>query len=209
MRAALIPIKSLAQAKGRLGGVLTRQERRELVLSMFREVVLALTGSGVIDRVFVVSPDEEVLRRGVKWGAVPVLEKGAERGNLNRSLTKAARLLSSQGARHLLVIPGDVPLVTSRDIERMMGAARKSPSVVIVPSLDGEGTNALAMSPPGIIPFGFGQGSFRRHVHRALRRKVDLRVIRLYRVALDIDLPRDLELFYRKPCLTGGSQIER
>ena len=51
MRAALIPMKPLAEAKMRLADVLDQRERAELALAMLVDVVTACEDSEMFDRV--------------------------------------------------------------------------------------------------------------------------------------------------------------
>jgi 2-phospho-L-lactate guanylyltransferase len=92
----------------------------------------------------------------------------------------------------LLRLPIDIPLVTTGDIESLFAALEPAPSVVIVPSGDGTGTNALLRSPPDLFPSHFGPGSFALHVGEAERAGARIRIVRNERIALDIDEPNDL-----------------
>jgi 2-phospho-L-lactate guanylyltransferase len=67
--------------------------------------------------------------------------------------------------------------------------------MTIVPSRDGKGTNALAVSPPDLIPFHFGDSSFEPHCAAARALGIEPRVLRLPGLGLDIDTPDDLALF--------------
>jgi 2-phospho-L-lactate guanylyltransferase (CobY/MobA/RfbA family) len=96
------------------------------------------------------------------------------------------------------LVPIDVPLVTREDFTRLAGAAR--PGVVVVPSADGTGTNALARTPPDVIESRFGPGSFLAHLDQARSRGVAAEVLRLPGLMFDIDTPEDVaELLVRAP----------
>jgi 2-phospho-L-lactate guanylyltransferase (CobY/MobA/RfbA family) len=64
--------------------------------------------------------------------------------------------------------------------------------VVIAPSWDSRGTNAVLMRPPDALHLRFGSWSFLPHVKQAKRRGFSYKVVRLPRVALDVDTPADL-----------------
>ena len=66
--------------------------------------------------------------------------------------------------------------------------------VVIAPDRREEGTNALLISPSGLIEYEFGPGSFAHHCERAIRAGARLEVVNLPSLALDLDLPEDLEM---------------
>jgi 2-phospho-L-lactate guanylyltransferase len=72
--------------------------------------------------------------------------------------------------------------------------------VVIVPSSDGAGTNALLRTPPDIIESRFGPGSFEAHWSQAQARGVPVEVARPAGLMFDIDTPEDVaELLVRAP----------
>ena len=52
------------------------------------------------------------------------------------------------------------------------------------------------MHPPGLIEYAFGKNSFRRHVRAAEQAGAAVQVYHSSRVALDLDTPADLELYY-------------
>src|SRR5438045_448423 len=74
MRAALIPMKELSQAKMRLADVLERRQRAELALAMLTDVITACHDSGCFDMVTVCSSDSEVFWHARELGARPIAE---------------------------------------------------------------------------------------------------------------------------------------
>jgi 2-phospho-L-lactate guanylyltransferase len=64
--------------------------------------------------------------------------------------------------------------------------------VVIVPSWDSRGTNAILLRPPDALQLRFGSWSFFPHVKQAKHKGLSYKVVRLPRVALDVDTPEDL-----------------
>ena len=189
MIAALVPVKRLAQAKSRLRPVLSDGQRREFVLAMLEDVLRLLAGQRAIGATAVVSADEEVLAFARRLGAQPIREPRPSRG-LNAALSFAAEVLARQGASGLLVLPADVPLATSVDIEAVLAAWQVAP-VVLCPSRSG-GTGALALRPPQAIPFRFGPRSFAAHRRAAVERGLPVAVLSRPGLALDIDRPEDL-----------------
>ena len=104
----------------------------------------------------------------------------------------------------MLLLPIDVPLVTTAEIESLAAAAR--PGVIIVPSADGTGTNALVRTPPDAIESRFGKDSFRAHLEQARARGIAAEVMRPPGIVFDIDTPEDVaELLARAPdCRTAA-----
>ncbi|GBD14903.1 2-phospho-L-lactate guanylyltransferase [bacterium HR25] len=190
MIAALVPVKGLAEAKGRLAAVLSTEERRRLTLAMLADVLTALLGAASIACVAVVSPDPAVLAEAARLGALGVQEPPGTRG-MNAALAHGSSLLVREGAEALLVVPADLPALTVAAVEEAVRALPSPRGVVIVPSLAG-GTSLLAMRPPGAIPFRFGPRSFTAHKREAAARGLPLRVLRLEPLAMDIDGPGEL-----------------
>jgi 2-phospho-L-lactate guanylyltransferase (CobY/MobA/RfbA family) len=66
--------------------------------------------------------------------------------------------------------------------------------VVLTPSHDRDGTNAVLAAPPdALFPLSFGPGSFARHLAAAGMMGLACRVVELAGLGLDVDEPRDLQ----------------
>lgn len=183
MQVALIPVKELSLAKERLSGVLDEGARRQLALALFRDVLATAIGCRSIDRVSVVSEDEEVLTLTREAGA----DVAAVPGDLNEALTSAAEAAAEQGAKRVVVLAADLPMIRTDDIEAVADAEA---DVAIVRSSD-RGTNALAV-PPGAIAFQFGPKSGDRHLAAAKKAGLKSTPLDLPMIAFDIDTPDDL-----------------
>ena len=96
------------------------------------------------------------------------------------------------GAKSLLVIHADLPFITAGEIESLVALGNAEPKVVLCPSKEGTGTNALYRTPPEVIPACFGPGSFSRHLAAAKARQIPWERCFLPGVSLDIDTPEDL-----------------
>jgi 2-phospho-L-lactate guanylyltransferase len=205
MIAALVPVKALPRSKSRLRPVLSDGQREALVMAMLEDVLRLLSGVPAVATTAVVSPDPDVLAFAHRLGAQPIEEPRQPRG-LNAALAFASDTLSGQGTDALLVLPVDVPLATAADIEAILDPLRGDPSIVLCPSRSG-GTNALALRPPGIIPFRFGHRSSAAHQREAKARGLPLSVLPLPSLALDIDRPNDLPAIMAQPNGTRSQQF--
>src|SRR4051812_22293965 len=200
---AIVPVKPFNRAKSRLAKVLTPGEREALAEKLFRHSLDTLTRVKQIAGVLVISRDTKALALARDYHVHTVQEGGAP--ELNAALLRASQVVRSQGADGVLILPADVPLVTTEDIEQILHLGRYNMSVVLAPDQKNDGTNTLLVSPPGLIPFAFGEGSFRRHMLLAEEAGATVKVYRSERTILDIDTPPDLELYHR---LTGEHIIE-
>jgi 2-phospho-L-lactate guanylyltransferase len=205
---AVVPIKGLAAAKGRLAPRLTPAERGALAAALLADVLAALREAPQVARVLVVSPDAEALALAASLGAAPLAEPGApahadvrlpgEETGLNTALDHAARVAVAGGAAALLALPADLPLVTPADLAALCAALPPAPSVVLAPTADG-GTGALLRQPPLALPARFGADSLRAHLETAAARGVAARLVWRRNLSLDVDRPADLDRLVALP----------
>jgi len=187
---AVLPAKNFDDAKQRLAGVLNAEERRDLFAAMFEDVLATLCAVAALDGVLVVTRDANAARIAERHGA-HVLQEDANRGQ-TAAVEAAAAWLREKGAEGMVAVPGDVPLATVSEIERVLAAHGSAPAMTIVPAGDERGSNCIACSPPGLIAFRFGNDSFKPHLKEAADRGVDPVILPLPGLGLDIDRPDDL-----------------
>ena len=183
MPVPLVPVKALAEAKGRLAPAVGPLQRRLLAIAMFEDVIAALQAVPGLAAPVVVSPDREVWRRADAMGC-RVVEEPPGAGDLNRSLAFAA---AAGNGSALLVVAADLPLASAAGLERVLAAAEAP--VAVVPSHDGGGTNVLAWRDPASFAPSFGPDSAARHLAVPGAVRVDEPGL-----ALDVDTAADLEL---------------
>jgi len=185
---ALLPVKSPHNAKQRLDGFLSAKQREKLARILYRQTLAALCQAKGIDRVVVVTSDSDVAEHARSSGAL-VFE---EHEQVSHSVSADAACLRAikLGATTVLLVPIDVPLVTPADFSRLAAAAR--PGLIVVPSADGTGTNAMVRTPPDVIESRFGPGSCRAHLDQARLKNVPADVLRLPGLMFDIDTPEDV-----------------
>ncbi len=188
---AIIPVKPLNRAKSRLAGVLEPDQRRFLAETMLRHVLETVHAVPQIIGTLVISRDTKVLAIAREYEARTVQESGAP--ELNTALLRATQVVMSWGCNATLVLPADLPLLAPEDITNILNRGRNVMSVVIATDQSEDGTNALFMRPPGLIPYAFGPGSYGRHVQLAQEANADVSIYWSDRLSLDIDLPADLD----------------
>jgi 2-phospho-L-lactate guanylyltransferase len=189
MRYALVPVKDLSQAKVRLSPLLSPGERHALAAAMLDDVLAALRQATTLDRIALVTMDAHALALAAEWG-FEVVDEGSGRGETG-AVELAVKVCRERGASSLAVIPGDIPLLTAADVDIVMQHGLRY-DVVIVPSWDSRGTNAVLLRPPDALQLRFGSWSFFPHVKQAKHKGLSYKVVRLPRVALDVDVPDDL-----------------
>ena len=202
---AVVPVKDLGNAKQRLAGVLDQPQRTALFRAMFEDVLEALAGAASVARIVLVTRDAQAMAMARRYGAECLVEPE------NRGHTAAVELaaveLAARGAEALLQIPGDIPRVTSGEIEAVIAAHASAPAITIAPSRDHRGSNAVLCSPPDVLPFRFGDDSFRPHLAAARALGIEPTVVERPGIGLDIDTPDDLEAFLASPSETRAYRL--
>lgn len=187
---AILPIKNFGEAKQRLAHELTPGPRRALAEAMFSDVLVALRRTSSIDQVLVVSGDNAAQQIAGGYGAGVLDDQG--RGHSEAAVLGIAQAMSA-GARRVLLVPGDCPLLDPTELDRLLSLRSDSRSALIVPDRHGTGTNALVLTPPDSLQPSFGPGSCERHAAGARARATPYEVVHVPSLALDIDTPEDLK----------------
>ncbi len=197
---AVLPVKSPQNAKQRLSGFLSAAQRETLARILYKQTLASLCQAQGIDRVAVATSDPEVAEHARRSGALVFdeTEQVSHSVSADAACLRAIRL----GATTVLLVPIDVPLVTPADFSRLAAAARSGPAerlpasppakLIVVPSADGTGTNALARTPPNVIESRFGPGSCRAHLDQARSKSVHSEILRVRGLMFDIDTPEDV-----------------
>jgi 2-phospho-L-lactate/phosphoenolpyruvate guanylyltransferase len=191
MPALLLPIKDLRNAKQRLVGVLTPEQRFALAQAMLADTFRAVHGVQRAEQIFVVSNYQPAIEKAAeyRWEILREEQQTSE----SASVDAASRICERRGISALLRLPLDLPLVRAADIDELLAIECAAPAMVIVPSRDGTGTNALLRMPPTLFPSHFGEGSFAKHCSEAQRAGARVIVGRNERLEIDVDDESDLQ----------------
>jgi 2-phospho-L-lactate/phosphoenolpyruvate guanylyltransferase len=193
----IVPVGALEGAKSRLGEALDAEERSDLVARMAAGTVAAAVGARGVAETLVVTPDEMVRQIATRSGGRPIRQRGE---GLNAGLRQARDDALAGGADAIVIVPIDLPLVSSAAIEALLEPLEHPdrPLVIIVPDRHGRGTNALVVAPPGAIEPSFGGDSLA--AHRALALEAGARIVEIDGpLTLDLDTPDDLLLVEQLP----------
>jgi 2-phospho-L-lactate/phosphoenolpyruvate guanylyltransferase len=190
IRALLLPVKDLHNAKQRLAEVLTPGERFALAQAMLEDTFRAVCGVRLAERIFVVTNYESAANaaRANGWEILREDNQISE----SASVDWASRICADKGVTSLLRLPLDLPLLQADDVDSLLAVDSPTPSVVIVPSRDGTGTNAILRTPPALFPSHFGEGSFAKHCAEADHTGATIIVRRNPRLEMDVDDEADL-----------------
>ncbi len=170
--------------------MLDADERRQLSHAMLEDVVDAVSKASLLGGVLVVTCERDAMDLAETFGASVLIETTS--CGLCEAVKTAGCYLDAEGHSGMMVIPGDVPLISAEEIDRVVSNHGKAPAVTLVPAWDGRGTNALLSTPADVISLHFGENSFFAHKNAALEAGLEPNVITSLGLALDLDVPGDL-----------------
>jgi 2-phospho-L-lactate/phosphoenolpyruvate guanylyltransferase len=190
MRALLLPVKDLRNAKKRLTDVLMPEERFSLAEAMLADTVRAVQGVRRAEKIFVITNYEPAMQLAEENGWEILREE--QQISESHSVDAASKLCEQRGVSGLLRVPLDLPLIQSADIDELLAVGCQAPSLIIVPSRDGTGTNAMLRTPPTLFSSHFGNRSFAKHLAEAENSHAQIIVRRNPRLEMDVDDEGDL-----------------
>ena len=186
---AIIPVKSLQNGKSRLATYLSLDERKKLNNALLINTIEELRINKNIDLLIVVSQDLETLDIAKKLGVNYVFEGGSP--DLNNALNQAILEAKKYNIDKVIIIPADIPLVSNKEINKIINLSGKSPEIIIVPDRRREGTNVLLIKPPDCLELSYGERSFSKHINFAMDKNIRYKVYESNILGLDLDVKDD------------------
>ena len=195
---AVVPLRGGAAGKTRMAGLLAAGPRADLVAALARHVIGTLLQVREVGRVLVVTADTDFAGAHVVPHALPeaarvevVTETGA---GLSAAVAQGETRARELGARRLLVLLADLPLVGPDDVRALLAARA---GVALAPDRSGTGTNALVLDVVGggdetaRFRYRYGPGSRAAHLLEAARLGLTVAHVRRPGTAEDLDTPED------------------
>jgi 2-phospho-L-lactate guanylyltransferase len=202
----LVPVKNLSGAKQRLASLFDQPTRTELAQAMLFDVLETLGTWTDRPEVAVVTSDPFAIQLTGEFHFL-VIPDDANRSQTD-AIEMATRFCEARGVDSTLVIPGDIPLIQSWELEKILQSAPPQGSV-LVRAADGRGTNAIYRRPAGLFPARFGNDSFEPHYAAAGATGKPCVVLSLPGIALDVDTPSDLRALAAAPGETRAQRLAR
>lgn len=186
---AVVTAKRFTAAKQRMSGAVPEERRLALVEAMLGDVLEAVTSARRVSFTIVVTGEAAAADLAHGCGA-EVIHDPEDAGHIGAAKLGVARA-KELGAEVAVLLPGDCPLLESREIDSLV-AGLPDPFVAVVPDRHGLGTNSLAMRPPDAIEPSFGEGSCERHLELARAAGIPNATEKIDGLALDLDTPADI-----------------
>ena len=202
----LIPVKSLTTAKQRLAAALDQGRRSQLSEAMLRDVMTA--AAGVLGRIDValVTGDARARALAAEFSFLVIDDRRNE--SETAAIEMATAWCEQRGYDTTIVVPGDIPLITSGELQRVLDAA-PAEGAVFVPAYDRRGSNCILRRPASIILLRFGNDSFLPHCEAMRKTGRELVVLEMPGIGLDIDNPHELELLLQRDGSTNAQRLLR
>ena len=190
---AIIPVKTFSQAKTRL--TLSKIQKELLCKIMLEEVLRTISKSKSIDNIAIVSKDEDAMKLSKQFGALQIYDNDQ---GVNTAISLADEYLSDKRYDCSVIFPQDIPIMEPSDIDNLLSFLKSSISVIVVPSLQFNGTNALVRCPADIMETQYDRGSYSYQLRasRTVTQNVSVAFIR--RIMLDIDDNSDLQYMIKQ-----------
>jgi 2-phospho-L-lactate guanylyltransferase len=203
----VIPVKPFDLAKQRLSSILQPSQRAALARTMLIDVLNVVASAVAPSDVIVVTSCAEAAEIA-KRSRMQVLPEAAS-SDLNAAVEAASRHRMVQNAGGFLMLPADVPEITTAAIHQAFDALHQDCSLVLAPATSDGGTNLLACRPPDAIRPQFGTGSFAKHLAASKRAGLACHVLDSPELGRDIDSPDDLVRFLDRHTSTLTDRLLR
>jgi 2-phospho-L-lactate guanylyltransferase len=169
--------------------MLDAAQRREIARAMLEDVVAVVATCRHLAPVALVTGDAyaQALARGFGLDVIEESENPGESG----AIDMATRACEARGVTTTLVLPADIPLIRQEEVAAIFAAAPHE-GIVLAPSWDRRGSNAVLRRPASLIPLRFGNDSFEPHLEAATATGQPCVVLTLSGIGLDVDTPEDL-----------------
>ena len=192
--AAIIPVKTFSKAKTRLN--LSSDQRDVICKIMLEEVVKTISNTKNIEKIIVVSKDEEALKISKKFNVKEIFDD--DESGVNHAVSLADNYLENSEYDASIVFPQDIPFIQSEDIENLIQFQKNPKSVLVVPSRQFDGTNALLRKPVNLMKTHYDEDSYKIHLEVGKSLTLNTSLIFLRRIMLDIDNQEDLEFLLKQ-----------
>jgi 2-phospho-L-lactate guanylyltransferase len=190
---AIVPVKTFSKAKKRLN--LQQAVKEKICNLMLQEVLKTVSNCELINKIVLVSKDEAALKIGRQFGAIEIFD--SESG-VNDAVSLADQYLSDKEFDCSVIFPQDIPIMTSSDIGNLLNFVKSNRSVIIVPSRQFNGTNALVRCPADIMKTSYDMGSYTFQMDAARTKTENISIALIRRMMLDIDDEHDLAFMLKQ-----------
>ncbi len=193
-----MPAKQFEKGKSRLASLLDICDRVELGELLLDSTLHTLENATALYSTVVISTDVRAKRIAKMHGAIFV-DEGKQIG-VNNAVNLANDYCARAGAVATVVVPQDLPLALSEDIDMICNSAKEyDRCLIICPSARYDGSNVLLRRPPKLIDSHYDNNSFNMHINAAKKIGAKIKIILSQRMMLDLDTLEDAQYLAKEP----------
>jgi len=190
---AIIPVKSFSKAKTRLN--IPQIKREAICKEMLEEVLQTLSKCKSIDNIVIVSKDDAAIKLSKSFGATQIFDDDL---GVNQAVDLADQHLVDLEYNCSVIFPQDIPMMESSDIDSLLGFLKSRNSVMLVPSRQFNGTNALVRYYVNSMKTQYDKGSYSYQLDAAKHVTQNVSIALIRRMMLDIDDEHDLAFMLKQ-----------
>ena len=161
---------------------------------MLEEVLRTLSECKSIDNIVMVSKDDSAIKLGKSFGTIQIFDDDL---GVNQAVDLADQHLSDLECDCSVIFPQDIPMMESSDVDSLLGFLKSRRSVMLVPSRQFNGTNALVRYFNSMkTQYDKGSYSYQLDAAKVVTQNISIALIR--RIMLDIDDESDLAFMLKQ-----------
>jgi 2-phospho-L-lactate/phosphoenolpyruvate guanylyltransferase len=193
-----VPAKQFEKGKSRLASLLDIRDRVKLGELLLDSTLHTLENATALYDTVVISTDVRAKRIAKMHDAIFV-DEGKHIG-VNNAVNIANDYCTRAGAVATVVVPQDLPLALSEDIDMICNAAKDyDRCLIICPSARSDGSNVLLRRPPRLIESHYDNNSFNMHINAAKKIGAKINIILSHRMMRDLDTVEDAQYLAKEP----------
>jgi 2-phospho-L-lactate guanylyltransferase len=195
---AIVPAKQFEKGKSRLASLLDMRDRVKLGELLLDCTLHTLENATTLYSTVVISTDRRAKKIAKMHGAIFVDER--KHIGVNNAVNIANDYCTRAGAIATVVVPQDLPLALSEDIDKICNAAKDyERCLIICPSARYDGSNVLLRRPPKLIDSHYNNNSFNMHINAAKKVGAKIKIVLSHRMMRDLDTPEDAKYLVKEP----------
>tara|TARA_Y100000590_G_C15492006_1_gene928126 strand:+ start:193 stop:732 length:540 start_codon:yes stop_codon:yes gene_type:complete len=152
---------------------------------MLEEMLKIISETRLVDDTILISKDESALDIGKKFGCIEIFDE--EESGVNDAVSLANGFLNEHQYSCSVVLPQDIPLIFSDDLDNLLRFYKNTKNAIIVPSRHFDGTNALVRSTKPNMKTRYDEGSYKFQFEPMKESKISYSIALIHRIMIDID----------------------
>ena len=171
---------------------------------MLEEILSVVSETESINDTIIVSKDESAFTIGKKFNCIEIFDE--KECGVNDAVFLGNEFLAEHDYSCSIVLPQDIPLILSDDLNNLLKWYYYKKNAIIVPSRHFDGTNALIRPPIPNMKTRYDEGSYKFQFEPIRLAKMEYSLALIHRVMIDIDNIVDVNYLIRqnvKPLICG------